>query len=131
MTNFTATDRHGHEWELIPMRETICARKVAKETDTATVLNADQLLTNHGPLLLSAERPIFSAGAWDSLVDIVDLVAADPETASVEQIREVASVAQLMLAVTAHQQPFEAVRERGLIPDSARASLHSLEGGPW
>ncbi|QSE88063.1 hypothetical protein JWS13_05250 (plasmid) [Rhodococcus pseudokoreensis] len=131
MTNLTATDRHGHEWELIPMRETICARKIVEKAATPTVLNADQLLTNHGPLLLSTDRPMFSVGTWDSLVDVVDLVATDPETATIEQIRKVASVAQLMLATTPHQQHIEAVPMPRPLPHSARASLRSLEGGPW
>ena len=95
MTNVTATDRHGHEWELIPMQEMVCARRVA---DDVTVLDAEDLINDHGPLLLSAGQSGFGVGTRDALLDVIDLVASDPETASLDQVREVAAIAQRMLA---------------------------------
>ncbi|KXX58088.1 hypothetical protein [Rhodococcus sp. LB1] len=97
MTNLTATDRHGHEWELIPMQKMVCARRVA-EVDDVTVLDAEDLIHDHGPLLLSAGQSGFGVGTRDALLDVIDLVASDPETASVDQVREVAAIAQRMLA---------------------------------
>nr|GLK33967.1 hypothetical protein GCM10017611_08100 [Rhodococcus wratislaviensis] len=49
------------------------------------------------PLVISAEAPTLSVGAREKLTDVIDLVLTNPETASVEQIREVASLARLLL----------------------------------
>lgn len=97
MTNLTATDLQGHEWELIPMQERVCARRVA-DADSVTVLDVENLIHDHGPLLLSAGQSGIGVGTRDALLDVIDLVASDPETASVDQVREVAAIAQLMLA---------------------------------
>ena len=107
MTNVTATDRHGREWELIPMQEMVCARRVA---DDVTVLDAEDLIHDHGPLLLSAGQSGFGVGTRDSLLDVIDLVVSDPETASVDQVREVATIAQRML--TARPAPKPVRREQ-------------------
>ena len=51
--------------------------------------------------LISTEALTLSVGAREKLADVVDLVVTNPETASVEQIREVASLARLLL----HRHP--------------------------
>ncbi|WP_009480723.1 hypothetical protein [Rhodococcus sp. JVH1] len=98
MTGLTATDRNGHTWELIAIDSVICALLVA-DTSTPTVVSAAHLIETHGPIRLSPDRCRLSPGARDALVDVVDLVASEPETATVEQIREVAAAAHLLLGV--------------------------------
>ncbi|MFE5703219.1 hypothetical protein [Rhodococcus koreensis] len=132
MTTFTATDRHGHEWELIPMQEMVCARRVA-DVDDVTVLDAEDLIHDYGPLLLSAGHSGFGVGTRDALLDVIDLVASDPETASVDQVREVAAIAQRML--TTRPAPKSARREQTPAFSAAprRQSPHSRNGlgRPW
>ena len=98
MTGVTATDRHGRTWELIAMDSIMCALLVA-DAGTSTVMSAADLIDTHGPVRLSPGGSRLSAGSCDALVDVVDLVASDPETATVEQIREVAAAARLLLGV--------------------------------
>ncbi|MHA4854735.1 hypothetical protein L1080_035215 [Rhodococcus sp. MSC1_016] len=98
MTGVTATDRHGRTWELIAMDSTICGLLVA-DAGTPTVMSAADLIDTHGPVQLSPAGSRLSPGSCDALVDVVDLVASDPETATVEQIREVAAAARLLLGV--------------------------------
>ncbi|MFE5706528.1 hypothetical protein [Rhodococcus koreensis] len=100
MTPVSAVDFLGRRWELVPMQDVICARIVADGVATPTVLS-EQLLADCGPLAISAEALTLSVGAREKLADVVDLVVTDPETASVKQIREVASLARLLL----HRQP--------------------------
>jgi len=133
MTNLTATDRHGHEWELVPMQEMVCGRRVA-DVDDVTVLDAEDLIHAHGPLLLSAGGSGFSVGTRDALLDVIDLVASDPETASVEQVREVAAIAQLMLAARPTPKLVRRVQTPALSAASRRQSTQGrdeLGGGPW
>ena len=100
MTAVGAVDFLGRRWELVPMQDVICARIVADGVATPTVLSA-QLLAKCGPLVISAEALTLSVGTREKLVDVIDLVVTDPETASIEQIREVASLARLLL----HRHP--------------------------
>ncbi|QHE73724.1 hypothetical protein GFS60_07388 (plasmid) [Rhodococcus sp. WAY2] len=51
--------------------------------------------------MISAAAPTLSVGAREKLTDVIDLVVTAPETASIEQIREVASLARLLL----HRHP--------------------------
>ena len=82
MTTVSAVDFHGRQWDLGPIQDVICAMIVADSV---------------GPLVISAEAPTLSVGAREKLTDVIDLVVTNPETASVEQIREVASLARLHL----------------------------------
>ncbi|MGW5152695.1 hypothetical protein [Rhodococcus koreensis] len=100
MTTVSAVDFLGRRWELVPMQDVFCGRIVADGVATPTVLS-EQLLSECGPLVISAEALTLIVGAREKLADVVDLVVADPETASVEQIREVASLARLLL----HRHP--------------------------
>ncbi|WP_370185180.1 hypothetical protein [Rhodococcus wratislaviensis] len=100
MTAVGAVDFLGRRWELVPMQDVICARIVSDGVATPTVLS-EQLLAKCGPLVISAEALTLSVGAREKLVDVIDLVVTDPETASLEQIREVASLARLLL----HRHP--------------------------
>lgn len=134
MTKLTATDSRGHEWELMPTKDGVGARLLADGDQTA-VLQAEQLLGDHGPLLISAGRPPFSVGTREALADVVNLVASDPETASIEQVREVAAVAQLLLAGSgvsnrAHlpQRPISPVP---LQQQATGGKSSGLAGGPW
>ena len=61
-----------------------------------SIRRSEQLLAEC-PLVSSAEAPTLSVGAREKLTDVIDLVVTNPETASVEQIREVASLARLHL----------------------------------
>lgn len=81
-------------------RDVIYARIVADGVATPTLLS-EQLLAECGPLVISAEAPALSVGAREKLADVIDLVVTAPETASIEQIREVASLAHLLL----HRHP--------------------------
>ncbi|WP_213571379.1 hypothetical protein [Rhodococcus sp. USK13] len=99
MTGVTATDRHGRTWELIVMDGVICGLLVA-DTGTSTVMSVANLVDTHGPVRLTPAGSRLGPGSCDALVDVVDLVASDPETATVEQIREVAAAARLLLGVT-------------------------------
>ncbi|PQP15915.1 hypothetical protein [Rhodococcus opacus] len=98
MRGLTATDRHGRTWELIAIESVICALLVT-DTKTPTVMSAAHLIEAHGPIRLAPSASRLSLGARDALVDVVDLVASEPETATVEQIREVAAAAHLLLGV--------------------------------
>ena len=100
MTTVSAVDGHGRQWELVPIRDVICARIIADGIATPIVLS-EQLLAECGPLMISAAAPTLSVGAREKLADVIDLVVTAPETASIEQIREVASLARLLL----HRHP--------------------------
>ncbi|PBC50068.1 hypothetical protein CJ179_10705 [Rhodococcus sp. ACS1] len=95
MTTVSAVDFHGRQWDLVPIQDVICAMIVADSVAIPTVLS-EQLLAEC-PLVISAQAPTLSVGAREKLTDVIDLVVANPETASVEQIREVASLARLLL----------------------------------
>lgn len=133
MTNLTATDRHGHEWELVPIQDMVCARRVA-DMDDVTVLDAEDFIHDFGPLLLSVGQSGFDIGTREALLDVIDLVASDPETASVDQVREVAAIAQRML--TARPVPKSVRREQTPAFSTAPRPQPSqsdggLGGRPW
>lgn len=104
MTGLAATDRHGRMWELVAIEGVICALLVAG-TGAPTVMSAPDLIDLHGPIRLSPDRCRLSPGSHAALVDVVDLVASDPETATVEQIREVATTAAHLLLGTRPAPP--------------------------
>ncbi|WP_249354704.1 hypothetical protein [Rhodococcus sp. USK13] len=134
MTRLTATDSQGHEWELMPTKDGVGARLIADGDQTA-ILQAEQLLAEHGPLLISACRPAFSMGTHEALADVVNLVASDPETASLEQVREVAAVAQLLLArsgVSRRAHLLQGPTAPFPLQQQATGDRRSgLAGGPW
>ncbi|MFV9454719.1 hypothetical protein ACNJ7E_14890 [Rhodococcus sp. NM-2] len=132
MTTFTATDRHGQEWELIPMQEMVCARRVA-DVDDVTALDAEDLIHDCGPLLLSAGHSGFGVGTRDSLLDVIDLVASDPETASVDQVREVAAIAQRMLTTLTRAEVGTPRADSAFSASPRRQSPQSRNGlgRPW
>ena len=98
MKGITATDRDGRTWELVALESVVCALHVA-DAGTPTVMAAPDLIDLHGPIRLAPNGHRLTVGSRDALVDVVDLVASDPETATVDQIREVAAAAQLLLGV--------------------------------
>ena len=92
MNHQVAVDRDGREWALIAIDNVLKARLV-RGTATPAVLDLGELVERYGPLVLSPTRPT-AAGGFTALTDTVGLVASDPETASIEQIRQVATFAQ-------------------------------------
>lgn len=87
-----AFDRDGREWAILAIDSSVKARLVRGAAIPA-VMDLDELAEMYGPLILSPTRPTV-AGGFVALADTVGLVAADPETASIEQIRQVAAFAQ-------------------------------------
>ncbi len=92
MNHPIAVDRDGRRWAILALDGGLKARLVHGIVAPA-VMDLDELVDMHGPLILSPTRPT-SAGGLEALVDTVGLVASDPETASIEQIRQVATFAQ-------------------------------------
>jgi len=91
-----AVDRDGRQWAILALDSRLTARLV-RGTATPAVLDLDELVHRYGPLVLSPTHP-HVAGEFMALADTVGLVASDPETASVEQIRQVATFAQSIVA---------------------------------
>ncbi|TWH41150.1 hypothetical protein L612_005800000030 [Rhodococcus rhodochrous J38] len=96
MNSPVAVDRDGRQWAILALDSRLTARLV-RGTATPAVLDLDELLERYGPLVLSPTC-LRSAGGFMALADTVGLVASDPETASVEQIRQVAAFAQAIVA---------------------------------
>jgi len=91
-----AVDRDGRRWAILALDSRLTARLV-RGTATPAVLDLDELLERYGPLVLSPTRRAAACG-YIALADTVGLVASDPETASIEQIRQVAAFAQSIVA---------------------------------
>lgn len=83
-----AHDRYGRQWVLIATGTALRAR-LLRGSATPAVMNLSELVDTYGPLAIS---PVVSAqeSRIAAFIDIVDLVAADPATASVEHIGAVA-----------------------------------------
>lgn len=94
--DIVCVDRSGRRWALVPVGGTVRARLVAG-TCSPAVMAVDELVRAHGPLVLSLAAHPQCAEACAAFVDTVDLVASDPETASVEQIRAVSAFARRIL----------------------------------
>lgn len=90
MNHQIAEDREGRTWVILGIGNTLKVHRLSG-TASVAVMDLAELVDMYGPLILS---PTHSAIApeFTSIIDTVDLVASDPETASVEQIRIVASV---------------------------------------
>lgn len=96
MTHPIALDRDGRRWALLTIGNTMKARLVSG-CASAAVLELDTLIDRHGPLFISSmDCPV--ADGLVAFADTVDLVASDPETASVEQIRNVAAFARSVVS---------------------------------
>ncbi|MEV8195349.1 MULTISPECIES: hypothetical protein [Rhodococcus] len=89
-----AVDRDGRAWAILALDSTLKARLV-RGTANPAVLDLDELVERYGPVTLSPTRP--TVGGFVAFADTVGLVASDPETASIEQIRQVALFAQSLV----------------------------------
>ncbi|WP_075836305.1 MULTISPECIES: hypothetical protein [unclassified Rhodococcus (in: high G+C Gram-positive bacteria)] len=90
MNHQIAADREGHTWVILSIGNTLKVHRLSGTAPVA-VMDLAELVDMYGPLILSPTHPAV-ADEFASIIDTVDLVASDPETASVEQIRIVASV---------------------------------------
>lgn len=90
MNHQIAADREGRTWVILSIGNTLKVHRLSGTAPLA-VMDLAELVDTYGPLVLSPTRPA-GAEEFASIIDTVDLVASDPETASVEQIRIVASV---------------------------------------
>ncbi|GAA4490955.1 hypothetical protein GCM10023094_54990 [Rhodococcus olei] len=98
MTIPIASDREGREWALLAVHGALRCRLVSG-TATPAVMDLTDLVDVYGPLTMSSTRPAVTGG-FATLIDTVDLVAADPETATVEQIDQVAAFAKSIVQPT-------------------------------
>ncbi|MCD2114305.1 hypothetical protein LQ384_24660 [Rhodococcus rhodochrous] len=89
-----AVDRDGRQWAILALDSTLTARLV-RGTANPAVLDLDELVERYGPVTLSPTRP--TIGGFMAFADTVELVASDPETASIEQIRQIALFAQSLV----------------------------------
>ncbi|MFD6677289.1 hypothetical protein ACFWDA_23370 [Rhodococcus zopfii] len=87
-----AVDREGREWAVLAIDSVLKGRLVSG-TATAAVMDLVELVDTYGPLIMSPTRPA-AVGGFTTIVDTVGLVASDPETASIEQIEQVAAFAK-------------------------------------
>lgn len=88
MSHQIASDSEGPTWAILSIGNTLKARLLVGAAPVA-VMELSELVDTYGPLVLS---PTHAVDGFMPILDTVDLVASDPETASVEQIRVVASV---------------------------------------
>ncbi|MBC2592460.1 hypothetical protein [Rhodococcus aetherivorans] len=96
MTGVVGVDRSGRSWALVTIGGTVRARLVS-DAGTPATMAVEELVHAHGPLVLSPTPGLEGGGGCAAFVDTVDLVASDPETASVEQIRAVSAFARRIL----------------------------------
>jgi len=95
MSYQTALDREGREWAVLAIDSTLRGR-LLRGTATPAVMDLVELVDTYGPLIMSPARPA-AVGEFTALADTVGLVASDPETASIEQIEQVAAFAKSIL----------------------------------
>ncbi|MDH6284560.1 hypothetical protein [Prescottella agglutinans] len=88
MNRVFAVDREGRRWVLLRVDGTLRAR-LDEGHCTPAVMEVAGLAETFGPLVLSSSTSPL-VGVSPAFVDTVDLVAADPETASIVQIDAVA-----------------------------------------
>lgn len=88
MSHQIASDLEGRTWAILSVGDAMKARLLTGTAPLA-VMELDELVNTYGPLILS---PAHAEHGFLPVLDTADLVASDPETASVEQIRVVASV---------------------------------------
>lgn len=92
MSHLIASDRTGRRWVLLAVDHRLKCCIWDAATETHVVQDLDEVVTRSGPLVISLSADV--SGAFDALLDTLDLVASDPETASVEQVSLLASFAQ-------------------------------------
>ncbi|MET4614118.1 hypothetical protein ABIC28_005131 [Rhodococcus sp. PvR044] len=98
MNRQIAVDREGRQWAVLAVDNTLRGRLISGNASPA-VMDLAELVDMYGPLIMSPTRPT-NASNLAAFVDTVDLVASDPETASLEQIDEVAAFAQSIVLAT-------------------------------
>lgn len=94
MTHQIALDREGREWAVLAIGNTLRVRLV-RGAATPAAMDLSALIDMYGPLVMSPNRS--AADRFTAIVDTVGLVASDPETASIEQIEQVAAFAKSVL----------------------------------
>lgn len=87
-----AVDRQGREWAVLALGSMLKGRLVGG-TATPGAMDLVKLVDIYRPLILFPTDSI-AAVRFDAFVDTVHLVASDPETASIEQIEQVAAFAK-------------------------------------
>ena len=102
MTSFLGIDREGRQWALLAVNGDSRARLVSGEHHPA-VLATTELVNAHGPLVLVPNHCGMSQLGRNAFLDVVDLVATDPETATVDQIAAVATWARSLLRAGTEQ----------------------------
>lgn len=95
MTDQIAFDRVGREWTVFALEGQLKGR-LTRQGAAHAVYDLDELVEMHGPLVLSPTRPA-TTGGLAAIADTVGLVASDPETASIEQIQQVAVFAKSII----------------------------------
>ena len=94
----TVTDRDGRAWSVYLADSGIYRARPRSHFDNASAVDVDDLAMSAGPLVLARGRAEDrAAGAYAALIDTVDLVASDPETATVEQVGVVARFAHAII----------------------------------
>ncbi|ROZ52856.1 hypothetical protein EEB12_28860 [Rhodococcus sp. WS1] len=88
MSHQIASDLEGRTWAILSVGNAMKARLLTGTAPRAA-MELDEVVNTYGPLILS---PTHEGNGYVPVLDTADLVASDPETASVEQIRVVASV---------------------------------------
>lgn len=91
MSHAIASDREGRSWAVISAGATLKGHLVSG-TATPAVMDLAELIDAHGPLIMTSARPAVTGG-FAAIADTVGLVASDPETASIDQIKQVAAFA--------------------------------------
>ncbi|MGW0022159.1 hypothetical protein ACWDUD_27930 [Rhodococcus sp. NPDC003382] len=92
MSHLVGSDRQGRRWAVLTIGGTLRARLISGIAIPA-VMDLAELIDTYGPLVMFPTRAT-PAGGVEALIDTVQLVASDPETASVEQISQVAAFAR-------------------------------------
>ncbi|TCN53477.1 hypothetical protein EV641_106121 [Rhodococcus sp. SMB37] len=95
MSHAIASDREGRRWAVISVGATLKGRLVGG-TATPAVMDLAELIDAHGPLIMTSARPAVTGG-FAAIADTVGLVASDPETASIDQIKQVAAFAMSLV----------------------------------
>lgn len=96
MSSFVASDREGRRWAVVAIDSSLRARIISGPGRIVAPMDLRDVIDTYGPLVLSPTHPaeVAAGGGCAAFVDTVDLVASDPETASIEQIDQVAQFAR-------------------------------------
>lgn len=92
MSHLIASDRTGRRWILLAVDHRLKCCIWDAATKTHVVQELEEVVAHAGPLVVSLATD--AGSPFDALLDTLDLVASDPETASVEQISLLASFAK-------------------------------------